>query len=72
MPNKGFGSDIWKNVQAVRFGKDGGIEAPVRANTRDGIVIGNDAIAANDASRGAEARPRPGRLRRLLAWTARR
>lgn len=36
MADDGFGSGIWKNLQAVRFGKDGEIEAPVRANGRCG------------------------------------
>jgi hypothetical protein len=71
MATKGFGSDTWKNVQAVKLGKGGGLEAPVRANSRDGIVIGIDAIAASDNSRKAETRSRPGLLRRLLSWTAR-
>lgn len=53
MPSDGFGSSLWKNVQAVKFGKDGGIEVPVRANSRQGIVIGVDAIAASDASQPA-------------------
>jgi hypothetical protein len=59
MPSDGFGSSLWKNVQAVKFGKDGGIEVPVRANSRQGIVIGVDAIAASDASR-PEATPERG------------
>lgn len=53
MPSDGFGSSLWKNVQAVKLGKDGGIEVPVRANSRQGIVIGVDAIAASDASQPA-------------------
>jgi hypothetical protein len=31
MPNDGIGSSLWRNVQAVKVGKDGGIEASVRA-----------------------------------------
>ena len=56
MPDDGFGSALWKNVQAVRFGKDGGIEAPVRANGRDGIDVGLDAIAEGE-KREAEKDP---------------
>jgi len=37
-------------VQAVKFGKNGGIEVPVRANGRDGIVIGADQVAASEAA----------------------
>ena len=71
MPNDGFGSSLWKNVQAVKLGKDGGIEVPVRANSRQGIVIGVDAIAASDASQPAAATPgrgdeSPGFWRRLF------
>lgn len=58
MPSDGFGSSLWKNVQAVKLGKDGGIEVPVRANSRQGIVIGVDAIAASDTSHPAAT---PGR-----------
>jgi hypothetical protein len=31
MPNDGIGSSLWRNVQAVKVRKDGGIEASVRA-----------------------------------------
>ena len=58
MPNDGFGSSLWKNVQAVRLGKEGGIEAPVRANSRQGIVIGVDAVEASDASQAGKTAPR--------------
>jgi hypothetical protein len=54
MPDDGFGSGLWKNIQAVKFGKDGGIEAPVRANGRDGIEFGLDAIAKGEEARAAE------------------
>ena len=53
MPNDGFGSSLWKNVQAVKLGKHGGIEAPVRANSRQGIVIGVDAVAGSEAAQPA-------------------
>lgn len=48
MPDDGFGSALWKNVQAVKLGKDGGIEAPVRANGREGIEVGLDAIVEGE------------------------
>jgi hypothetical protein len=70
MPSDGFGSSLWKNVQAVKFGKDGGIELPVRANSHQGIVIGVDAIAASDASQPAKTAASgdesPGFWRRLF------
>jgi hypothetical protein len=50
MPDEGFGSDLWKNVQAIKLGQDGGIEAPVRANDRDGVVVGLDHVASADAT----------------------
>lgn len=53
MPNDGFGSSLWKSVQGVKLGKDGGIEVPVRANSQQGMVIGADAVAASDASQPA-------------------
>jgi hypothetical protein len=53
---KGFASGLWKNVQAIRLGKDGGIEAPVRADGRDGIVVGVNHVA--DAEADAERRTR--------------
>ncbi len=70
MSKGGFGSDLWKNVSAIKLGKDGGIEAPVRANSRQGIVVGLDAVAKSDAALRradeAEARPRRRGWRRLL------
>ncbi len=70
MPDDGFGSALWKNVQAVKFGKDGGIDVPVRANGRDGIEVGLAAIAEGERRGAAEDRtdvvpPRRG-WRRLL------
>lgn len=60
----GFGSGLWENVQAVRLGPHGGIEAPVRANGRDGIVAGVHHVAAADEAPAPE--PRRGWLARLL------
>jgi hypothetical protein len=50
MPDDGFGSDLWKNLQGIKLGHDGGIEVPVRANDRDGVVVGLNAVAAVDAA----------------------
>lgn len=55
MPDDGFGSELWKNLQSVKFGEDGGIEAPVRANGREGIVVGLDAVAESENSRAQDA-----------------
>jgi hypothetical protein len=72
MPVDGFGSNLWKNLQAVKLGDDGGIEAPVRANGRDGIVVGSDAVANLDPVVGAETSPTHGPLRRLWSRMVRR
>jgi hypothetical protein len=50
MPDEGFASGLWKNVRAVTLGEDGGIAAPVRANGRDGVVVGVDRVAVADSS----------------------
>lgn len=65
MAKEGFGAELWKSVQAVRFGKDGGIDIPVRANGRQGIVVGATAVAKSDAAHPRPARPEPSRFRRL-------
>jgi hypothetical protein len=54
MPDEGFGSDLWQNLQAIKLGRDGGIEAPVRANDRDGVVVGLDAVAAAGAAASSD------------------
>jgi hypothetical protein len=77
MPDDGFGADLWKNLQGIKLGHDGGIEVPVRANDRDGVVVGLNAVAAADAAAGAtaakedatglpESRPKRRWLARLL------
>ena len=68
MPDDGFGSDLWKNLQEIKLGQDGGIEAPVRANDRDGVVVGLDAVAAADAAASSEDVSAPQPKRR---WWAR-
>ncbi|XVX18918.1 hypothetical protein ACQP1U_11270 [Actinomycetota bacterium] len=70
MARRGFGSELWKTTQGVRLGKDGGIKAPVRANSRQGIVVGDPAVSRSDARRrqrdeAAGDAPR-GLLRRLF------
>jgi hypothetical protein len=74
MANDGFGSELWKNVQSIRFGKDGEIEAPARANGHDGIVVGVDHVAASDIAPHAVApsESSPGRFGRWRARLTRR
>ena len=55
MSDEGFGSELWKNVQAVQFGEDGGIDAPVRANGKVGVTVGLRAVARSDGQEGGQA-----------------
>lgn len=69
MTKNGFGTDLWKNLQAVKLSKDGGLDAPVRADGTHGIVVGVDAIADSDAVGGGSAAspvPTPRWWKRLL------
>ena len=68
---KGFGEDLWKNVRAVRLVRDGGIEAPVRADGDRGIVVGIDAVARGEADSDATSRT-PGPAMRWLHRLLRR
>ncbi|HEY3528150.1 MAG TPA: hypothetical protein VGK78_03295 [Nocardioides sp.] len=61
MADEGFGSSLWKNVEAIKLGQDGGIEAPVRADDRDGIVVGLGHLAEADARRSTAPTPPPRR-----------
>jgi hypothetical protein len=72
LPNDGFGSGLWKNVQAIKLGKDGGIEAPVRASSQQGIVVGVDAVAASDAAQPVKAPSAGVKSRRLWQRLLRR
>jgi hypothetical protein len=70
MAEEGLGSALLRNLKAVRFGRSGGIEIPVRADGREGIVVGVDAIAERESAAadvaGAEATPGPRGWRRFL------
>jgi hypothetical protein len=67
MPDEGFGSGLWKNIQAGQFGREGEMLAPVRADGSEGIVVGVDAVAAAVAAAGPDRADEPGPLRRLVA-----
>jgi hypothetical protein len=71
MADQGFGSDLWKNLQEIKLGEDGGVDAPVRANGRDGIVVGVDHAAAADTASAEPAGSSP-RRRGGWAWLRRR
>lgn len=60
----GFGSSLWKDLQKVRITK-GTIEAPVRADGKDGIRIGSASVTPT-------AEPAAPRRRGLLARLRRR
>ncbi len=66
MADKGFGSELWKNVQSVKLDKVGALRAPVRADGKRGIVVGIDAIAEADKTAGAGSAAPPRR-----SWLAR-
>ena len=59
MPDEGFGSNLWKNAQAIKLGRDGGIDAPVRASDRDGVVAGVEHVSEVDGRVRDEAAPSP-------------
>ncbi|AIY16953.1 hypothetical protein GUY44_16590 [Pimelobacter simplex] len=70
MQSTGPGSELWKQLQKVRV-TNGKIEAPVRANGKDGIQVGDFSLTE---PRPASARgdEEPVRRRGLLARLLRR
>ncbi|GEB14686.1 hypothetical protein NSI01_30010 [Pimelobacter simplex] len=66
--NSGWGSSLWKDVRKVRVTR-GKIEAPVRANGKDGIRIGSSSIVGDDPK--APAAGVSGRQGRKLGLPAR-
>ncbi|WP_146207237.1 hypothetical protein [Nocardioides silvaticus] len=68
MTDKGFGSDLWKNMQALKLNKHGAIEAPIRANGKDGIVVGVDAVKRAETGHAPASTTRPW-WKRLLRRT---
>lgn len=70
MTDRGFGSELWRNVQAIKFGKDSEIGAPMRANGKDGIIVGVDQVAAADAA-ADEVEPEASSEARSRHWWAR-
>lgn len=63
-----FRNPIWEQMQKIKLTREGGLEAPVKANGKDGIVIGDPPLAvpprATARERGAGALAR---LKRILA-----
>lgn len=66
--NSGFGSELWKQMQKVRIDRDGTFRAPVKANGKDGIVIGDPPL---DPLGMRRASPVPALLHRLKVRIAR-
>ena len=68
---KGFGEDLYRQMQKVRIDKDGTFRAPIKANGTDGIVFGDPPLAdarPDPAEPGASAPVKaPGLLNRIRA-----
>lgn len=71
MSDDGFASGLWKNVEAIKLGSDGGIEAPVRTDGKNGIVLGLNAVAKSESTSGSEGSS-SGACRSLLSRLLRR
>ena len=69
---KGFGEDLWKNVQAVKLGRDGGLEAPVRGDGEQGIRVGLDAVSKAAAAEQETTVRSSGRIGRWVRRLTRR
>lgn len=72
----GWGTGLWRQAQQVRIDRDGTLRAPVRANGKDGVRVGDppfDVTSADVTSgtvrkaptAGEAPSPRPGLLQRL-------
>lgn len=59
----GPGSSLWKDVQKVRV-TQGKVEAPVRANSTDGVQIGSYKLPKSDPK--PEGPRKPGLFARLF------
>jgi hypothetical protein len=66
----GFENPLWMQLQKIKVTREGGIEAPVKANGTDGIVIGDPPLFVAPPAR--DSAPRPGLFTRLLRRLARR
>ncbi|WP_182920500.1 hypothetical protein [Nocardioides cavernaquae] len=61
----GFENPLWTQLQKIKVTREGGIEAPVKANGTDGIVIGDPPLFVTPpAPDGAQRKP--GLFARLL------
>ncbi|WP_156388657.1 MULTISPECIES: hypothetical protein [unclassified Nocardioides] len=64
--SKGFGSDLYRNMQKVRANGKDGVVFPVKANGKDGIVFGDPPLEVFGKT-PAEKPKRPGVIARLRA-----
>lgn len=58
----GFENPLWKQIQKIELTSDGTLKLPVKANGKDGIVMGDPPLFVPPA-----LEKRPGLLSRLLA-----
>jgi hypothetical protein len=61
----GFENPLWKQIQQIKVTREGGIQAPVKANGTDGIVIGDPPLFVTPPAPESASR-KPGLLARLL------
>jgi hypothetical protein len=67
----GFENPLWTQIQKIKVTRAGGIEAPVKANGTDGIVIGDPPLFVTPPAADSEVRT-PGLFARLLRRLTRR
>ena len=60
--SKPFGNPLWDQMKKVRIDRDGTLRVPIKANGKDGIVIGDPPLGVPP-----KVAKRPGLLRRALA-----
>jgi len=60
----GFENPLWKQIQQIKVTREGGIQAPVKANGTDGIVIGDPPLFVTPPAPESVSR-KPGLLARL-------
>jgi hypothetical protein len=61
----GFENPLWTQLQQIKVTREGGVQAPVKANGTDGIVIGDPPLFVTPPAPDS-APATPGLLTRLL------
>lgn len=67
----GFENPLWTQLQKIKVTRDGGIEAPVKANGTDGIVVGDPPLFVTPPAPDSASR-KPGLFASLLRRIKRR